>query len=419
MKKTIATTAGAALVEGTPFGKYRLIALLGRGGMGEVWQAFDTATDRIVALKVLPAHLADDEMFQTRFRREARAAAGLSEPHVVPIHSYGDIDGRLYVDMRLIVGRDLDAVLGEGPLDPARAVMIVEQIASALHAAHQIGLLHRDVKPSNILLTDADFVYLIDFGIARMAGETGLTSTGSTPGTWAYMAPERFTGEADHRSDVYALACVLHQCLTGQLPFPGQNVEQWVAGHLMTPPSRPSAINSGVPEAFDDVIATGMAKNPDERYKTTRELAQAAQAALIGTREPTPPPTPVTAAVPETQPAEPQPEGAITGSDPSATSDTGAGTPSVDAVAEDSGAEMVPPHDTPEVPYHLAADSRTHAGPTVSASDAPTRQAPISGTDDRISIPRLAAFAPPPVQPGSQRLNRRSARWHHQRLHTA
>ena len=165
---------GAALVEGIPFGKYRLMALLGRGGMGEVWRAFDTATDRIVALKVLPAHLADDETFQTRFRREARAAAGLSEPHVVPIHGYGEIDGRLYVDMRLIVGRDLETVLREGPLDPARAVMIVEQVASALHAAHQIGLLHRDVKPSNILLTDADFAYLIDFGIARVAGETGL-----------------------------------------------------------------------------------------------------------------------------------------------------------------------------------------------------------------------------------------------------
>ena len=149
-----------------------------------------TATDRIVALKVLPAHMADDERFQTRFRREARVAASLTEPHVVPIHGYDEIDGRLYVDMRLIVGRDLEAVLREGPLDPATAMMIVEQIASALHAAHQLGPLHRDVKPSNILLTDADFAYLIDFGIARMAGETGLTSTGSTPGTWAYMAPD-------------------------------------------------------------------------------------------------------------------------------------------------------------------------------------------------------------------------------------
>ena len=401
MKQILAAAAvGAALVEGTPFGKYRLVALLGRGGMGEVWRAFDTATDRIVALKVLPAHLADDEMFQARFRREARAAAGLSEPHVVPIHSYGEIDGRLYVDMRLIVGRDLEAVLREGPLDPARAVMIVEQIASALDAAHQIGLLHRDVKPSNILLTDDDFAYLIDFGIARVAGESGLTSTGSTLGTWAYMAPERFgIGEPDHRSDVYALACVLHQCLTGQLPFPGQSVEQQVAGHLTTPPPRPSAINSGVPQEFDDVIAKGMAKNPDERYATTRELAQAAQAALMGTREPTPHPTPVAAAAPETQSAEPQPPGASTGSSSSATTDTGAGTSSVDAVPEASSAEVLPSHHAPEVAIDPAADTRTQAGPTVSASDAPTQQAPVSAGKDRLAEADEIELPPTPRSP--------------------
>src|ERR1700756_2570254 len=131
-----------------PFGRYRLIELLGRGGMGEVWRAFDTAIDRVGALKLLPATFADDEVFQTRFRREARAAAGLDEPHVVPIHDVGEIDGRLYVTMRLIKGRDLQAILGEGPLAPTRAAGIIEQIAAALYAAHRIGLVHRDVKPS-------------------------------------------------------------------------------------------------------------------------------------------------------------------------------------------------------------------------------------------------------------------------------
>ena len=281
--------------------------------------------------------------------------------------------------------------------------MIVEQVASALDAAHQIGLLHRDVKPSNILLTDDDFAYLIDFGIARMAGETGLTSTGSTLGTWAYMAPERFgTGEPDHRADVYALACVLHQCLTGQLPFRGQNVEQQVAGHLTTPPPRPSAINSGVPQAFDDVIAKGMAKNPDERYGTTRELAQAARAALIGIREPTPPPTPVTAA-PETQSAEPQPLEAITGSSSSATSDTGTGTSSVDAVPEDSGAEVFPSHHAPEVANDPTADTRTHAGPTVSASYAPTQHAPVPAEMDRLAEADENGFEHARTQGGEDR----------------
>src|SRR5271167_2531156 len=201
--------------------------------MGEVWRAYDTGTDRVVALKMLPGSFVDDQVFQERFRREARAAAGLDEPHVVPIHDFGEIDGRLYVTMRLIKGRDLQDLLGNGPLPPARAVKIIEQIASALHAAHEVGLVHRDVKPSNILVAADDFAYLIDFGIARAADETALTSTGATIGTWAYMAPERFrTGTADARADVYALACVLHECVTGQRPFPGDSMERQFAGHV-------------------------------------------------------------------------------------------------------------------------------------------------------------------------------------------
>jgi serine/threonine protein kinase, bacterial len=268
-------------VDGTQFGRYRLVELLGRGGMGEVWRAFDTAIDRVVALKVLPANFADDEVFQTRFRREARAAAGLDEPHVVPIHDFGEIEGRLYVTMRLIKGRDLQQLLAESPLPPARAVGIIEQIASALNAAHEIGLVHRDVKPSNILITNDDFAYLIDFGIARAAGDTGLTSTGATIGTWAYMAPERFQkGTADARSDVYALACVLHESLTGQPPFPVNTLEQIAVAHMLQTPPRPSELRDGVPARMDQVIATGMAKDPDQRYATAKDLAQAARAAL-------------------------------------------------------------------------------------------------------------------------------------------
>ena len=203
-------------VEGTPFGRYRLVELLGRGGMGEVWRAHDTVTNRTVAIKLLPPHLADDDTFVQRFRREAEAAARLNNPHIIPIHNYGEIDGRLYVDMRLIEGRDLQAVLADGPLEPGRAVRIVEQVAKALHAAHKVGLVHRDVKPSNILVDEDDFAYLIDFGIARGADETRLTGTGSHDRQLAYMAPERLqAGQVDARSDIYALACVLYECLTG------------------------------------------------------------------------------------------------------------------------------------------------------------------------------------------------------------
>jgi serine/threonine protein kinase len=268
-------------VNGTPFGRYQLLEVLGHGGMGEVWRAHDTSTERIVALKVLPSHLAQDEEFQQRFRREAHAAARLTEPHVVPIHGFGEIDGRLYVDMRLIEGRDLQSLLADGPLDPARAVMIIDQVSAALDAAHDIGLVHRDVKPSNILIAKFDFAYLIDFGIARAADEIGLTSTGRTVGTFHYMAPERFREErGDARSDTYALACVLYECLTGHRPFLGDSLEQQTAGHLMTPAPRPSTVIDGLSAKFDGVIAKGMAKNPDERYQTTVDLAHAARAAI-------------------------------------------------------------------------------------------------------------------------------------------
>ena len=263
------------------FGRYRLIEQIGRGGMGEVWRAHDTVTERVVALKVLPAQFADDAVFQERFRREARSAAALDEPHVVPIHDFGEIDGRLFVTMRLIKGRDLNGVLSDGPIDATRAVGIIDQIAEALHAAHEVNLIHRDVKPSNILVTDNDFAYLIDFGIARAAGQTGLTSTSTVIGTWAYMAPERITaGQTDARADIYALSCVLYECLTGSQPFGGDSMEQQIGGHLALPPPRASDHRADVPPGLDAVITKGMAKNPDDRHVTTRALAREAKAAL-------------------------------------------------------------------------------------------------------------------------------------------
>jgi predicted Ser/Thr protein kinase len=267
------------------FGQYELRELLGRGGMGQVFRAYDTVTDRVVALKVLPAHLAEDAEFQQRFRREARIAASLTDPHMVPIHSYGEIDGRLYVDMRLIEGRDLGQYIADngGRLRPERAVAVVEQVAAALDTAHEAGLIHRDVKPSNILVTNREFVYLIDFGLARTAADTVLTQSGHTMGTMAYMAPERFRGMTDHRADVYALACVLYECLTCQTPFPGSALEQIAVGHMVTPPPKPSEQRDTIPAALDEVIATGLAKKPAERYPTAVEMAAAARQALTGT----------------------------------------------------------------------------------------------------------------------------------------
>ena len=318
-------------MKGTPFGRYELIELLGRGGMGEVWKAFDTATQRVVAVKVLPPQLAADPVFEQRFRREAYAAAGLNDPHVVPIHNFGEIEGRLYVDMRLIDGQDLEHILARGPLDPVRAVKIIEQISSALNAAHRVGLVHRDVKPSNILLAEDDFAYLIDFGIARGAGETGLTATGNVVGTWPYMAPERFTtGQTDTRSDIYALACVLYECLTSSRPFPGDSVEQQIAGHLTAPPPRPSIARAGVSPRLDAVIATGMAKDPDERYGTTVELARAARTA-------------VTAPIP--QPPSPPSQHTIAGTAPSAPTEATHTPKNVEAARAPTRARMPEPVD--------------------------------------------------------------------------
>lgn len=267
---------------GSQIGPYRLRRLLGKGGMGEVYEAEDTVKDRIVALKLLPESASNDPVFRKRLQREAHSAGRLQEPHVVPIHDYGEADGLLYVDMRMIDGTDLRKILKSyGPMTPARAVAIVKQIASALDAAHESGIMHRDVKPENIIITRDDFAYLVDFGIANAATDEKLTELGTAVGTYAYMAPERFTqDEVTYRADVYALSCVLHECLTGSQPFPSDSVSVVITAHLMNPVPKPSEQRPGIPPAFDAVIARGMAKKPEDRYASAGDLAAAANDAL-------------------------------------------------------------------------------------------------------------------------------------------
>lgn len=267
------------------FGRYRLLSLIGEGGMGKVYKAHDTVIDRDVAIKVLPTELGAEPGYRDRFRREARIAARLSEPHIIPVHDTGEIDRQLYLVMPVIDGIDLQALLKrDGPMSPERAVDVIAQLAAALDAAHAAGLVHRDVKPSNALLTGRDFVYLIDFGIAHDSTASKLTRTGMVVGSWAYMSPERFTtGSADASSDIYALACVLHECLTAAQPYPGDSLEQQFGGHVYASPPRPSILNPAVPAGFDDVIATGMAKEPAQRYTNAHDLAAAAQQALVTT----------------------------------------------------------------------------------------------------------------------------------------
>ncbi|SON62725.1 Serine/threonine-protein kinase PknE [Mycobacterium simulans] len=272
-------TAGSR--EGSQFGPYRLRRLVGRGAMGDVYEAEDTVRERVVALKLMSETLSRDPVFRTRMQREARTAGRLQEPHVVPIHDYGEIDGQLYVDMRLIDGKDLAAMLKRyGPLPPPRAVAVVRQIGSALDAAHAAGVTHRDVKPENILVSADDFAYLVDFGIASATSDEKLTQLGSTVGTLYYMAPERFgESEVTYRADIYALACVLFECLTGSPPYRGDQLSV-MGAHLSQAIPRPSAVRPGIPIAFDGVIARGMAKDPADRYATCGDLSAAAYAAL-------------------------------------------------------------------------------------------------------------------------------------------
>ena len=269
------------------FGRYRLEELIARGGMGEVYRAVDTIKGRTVAVKRLSRELATDVAFRARFRRESALAAKLTEPHVIPIHDYGEIDGRLFIDMRLVEGVDLATLLDrDGPLPPARAVEIVAQLSAALDAAHANGLVHRDVKPSNVLLGRdgrRDFVYLVDFGIARGmgdGGDTSLTATGSAVGTLDYMAPERFEGRGDHRVDLYSLACLLYEMLTAAKPFDAVGVLAMMNAHLYRPPPRPSQQRRDLPETLDEVVVRGMAKDPEARYPSAGALADAAAAAL-------------------------------------------------------------------------------------------------------------------------------------------
>jgi Protein kinase domain len=267
---------------GDQFAGCRIDAVAGRGGMGVVYRATDLQLGRPVALKLLAGDRAADPGFRERFQRESRMAAAIEHPNVIPVYAAGEEDGRLYLVMRYVAGTDLQGELRRvRALDAERAADIVAQVAAALDAAHAAGLVHRDVKPANVLLS-SEHAYLSDFGLTRLvASDTELTETGQWIGTVDYCSPEQLRGErTDARSDVYALGCVLFAALSGATPFGRGTVPATMSAHLHDEPPRVSAY--GAPREFDRVICRALAKDPEERYPSAGDLGRAAQAAARG-----------------------------------------------------------------------------------------------------------------------------------------
>jgi streptogramin lyase len=277
--------------------------------MGVVYQAKQLDLERVVALKVIAPELLDDDDVRARFLTEARAAASVDHPNVIPVHAAGEDDGIAYIAMRFVAGDDLRALVRYGgPFDPAGAAAIVAQAAAALDAIHRAGFVHRDVKPANLLVDRDSHVYLTDFGLAKAVfTRTGGTRTGQWVGTLDYVSPEQIRGgRIDARADVYALGGVLHFALTGHVPFDREGDEAKLWAQLSAPPPVPSAVRRGLPAQFDLAVARAMAKEPDERYPSAGDLGRAARAAASG-RAPSEPERMVArgAAAPGAAPTEP------------------------------------------------------------------------------------------------------------------
>jgi YVTN family beta-propeller protein len=273
-------------VVGSELAGYLIEALIGRGGMGAVYRAEELALGRKVALKVIAPELAENDRFRERFLRESRIAASLDHPHIVPIFKAGDEDGSLFLAMRYVEGTDLAKLLREGgALDSRRAIALLEQVAEALDAAHEKGLVHRDVKPSNVLVAVAagtEHAYLADFGLTKRTGSlSGVSAPGDVVGTLEYVAPEQITGaEVDARADLYSLACVLYECLTGQPPFPRATDVALLWAHVHEEPRPPSEVRPELPRPVDAVFARALAKDPARRQGSGGELVSATRTAL-------------------------------------------------------------------------------------------------------------------------------------------
>jgi tRNA A-37 threonylcarbamoyl transferase component Bud32 len=272
------------LQTGTIVAGYSIDGLLGQGGMATVYSATQLSLNRVVALKLMAPELGDDASFRARFKREGQLQAALDHQHIVPVYEAGEAEQGLFLAMRLIAGPTLKELILARQLDARRSVRLLTQAAQALDAAHRAGLIHRDVKPQNILVDRDEHVYLADFGLTKPLDDTArLTGTGQFLGTIDYIAPEQIQSEAaTAASDCYSLTAVLYECLVGQVPFPESNEAAVLHAHVVRPPPRPSEVRPELPGALDDVIARGMAKDPAARPTSATELLRLATSAIAG-----------------------------------------------------------------------------------------------------------------------------------------
>ena len=277
---------GSDPLPGSEIAGFRLEELLGRGGMGAVYRAEDVRLGRKVALKLLVPELAESERFRERFFRESQIAASLDHPHIVPIYAAGEAEGRLYLAMRYVEGDDLRRLIArEAPLDPDRALRLIEQVGDALDVAHERGLVHRDVKPANVLIagrSGREHCYLTDFGLTKQTSSiSGLTGTGELVGTIEYVSPEQIRGETvDARADVYSLGCVLYECLAAERPFARDSEVATLWAHVNEPPPALAVTHAELGSEIDAVMTRALAKAPADRHGSCGELVASARAAL-------------------------------------------------------------------------------------------------------------------------------------------
>ncbi len=354
------------LAKGTTLAGYRLDGVLGKGGMGVVYEATQLSLNRTVALKVLAPHLSDDDAFRERFRREGQIQAAIDHPNIVTVYEAGETEHGLFIAMRLVRGPTLKDMILARELDAGRSLRILRPVGDALDTAHDAGLIHRDIKPQNVLVAGRDHAYLADFGLTKAMGDTGLTRTGQFVGTLDYISPEQIRGEqATGRSDVYALAAVLFECLSGVVPYPRDSDVAVLYAHMSDPPPKVSEQRPDLPDGLDEVIGTGMAKDPAKRYASAGELLDAAEEAFDQqTRAAATPPGPIE--VPE--------EAGIRDAEAAGAGDT-----------EEAGAALE---------TALGATVKAGVSPTVKADASPTVDAVVAPTVDS---PSPAATPPSPA----------------------